>query len=76
MKGYRQTAIDTLSALVKIPSVAEKTEDQNAPFGENVSRALTFACALAEAEGASKTVKRAHYAYADFGEIEIGRAHV
>lgn len=62
--------INTLSELIKIPSISMETNNPNAPFGENCSKALEYMLNLGKSLG-FKTKNIDNYCgYIEFGEGE------
>ncbi len=62
--------INTLSELIKIPSISMETNNPNAPFGENCSKALEYMLNLGKSLGFKIKNIDNYCGYIEFGEGE------
>lgn len=70
MEKYRDDIVNTVTELVKFKSVSEKTEDKNAPFGEECKKALDYILELGKSFGFRTKNIDGYCGYIEFGEGE------
>ena len=66
----KNNIVNTLSELIKIPSVSEEQDLAQAPFGENCKKALEYILNLGEALGFKAKNIDGYCGYIEFGEGE------